>query len=281
MRIYSLSKILAFPVILSLFGILYLEYLERSSTGYWILLPVFFGVLIFISNRHIDHWYLRRNPIKLDKEVIVLLEKYIPFYRNLNEKDKEKYRTRLSMYITGRSFKSVGSEMKSVPYDIRAMIATNAVQLAFYQDDYLIGDFDHLFIYKHPFGTPRYKFLHTVETEVQDGVIIYSLEHLIPGITNPERYYNIGMHGYVDAFIKANPTAPFPPRLNADWFDIHAISGLTKKQILTTIGYDSADLLVVLGTCYFTYQEAFQKRLPVLYSELDVLFQKTTQSISS
>lgn len=275
MRIYSLSKVLALPVILIILGILYLEFSVRYSTGYWILLPVFLGVVLYISNRHIDFWFLNKYPLKLDKEVLELLEKYIPFYNNLDQESQNKYHTRLSKYISGRSFKSVGSEMKNVPYDIRAMISTNAVQLAFYQEDYLIGDFDHIFVYKHPFGSPRFKFLHTVETEVEDGVIIFSLEQLIPGITNPELYYNIGMHGFVDAFIKANPTAPFPPRLNADWFDIHAISGLSQKQILATIGFENVDLLVVLATCYFTYPENFKERLPVLNKELDLLFGKT------
>jgi len=275
MRIYSLSKILAFPLVIALIIILFLKYNEGYDMGFWFILPLFFIVVIYISHEEIDHWYLRRNPIKLDDKIIDLLNRYIPFYRGLNEEDKEKYHIRLSKYITGRSFKSVGSELKNVPYDIKAMISTNAVQLAFHMDDYLIGDFDRIFVYKHPFGSPAHKFLHTVETEAEDGVIIYSLEHLMPGITNPEKYFNIGMHAYVDAFIKANPTAPFPPRLGADWMDILGISGLTKKQILATIGFDSADLLVVLGTCYFTYPEVFEKRLPKLKQELDVLFGKT------
>lgn len=274
MRIYSLSKVLALPVFLMLLGVLYLEFSAGYRLGYWILLPVVLGVFLYISYRHIDIWFLKKYPIKLDREVLDLLEKYIPFYNNLDEEGQNKFRSRLSRYISGRSFKSVGSEMKNVPYDIRAMVSTNAVQLSFYQDDYLIGNFDHIFVYKHPFGSPRHKFLHTVETESEDGVIIYSLEQLIPGITNPESYYNIGMHGYMDAFIKANPTALFPPKLDADWFDIHAISGLTQKQILATIGFENTDLLVVLGTCYFIYPEAFTKRLPHLSKELDLLFKK-------
>jgi len=272
MRIYSLSLVLVLPLTLLMVAILYLKYYLGYDIGYWFLTPIFLGVVLYFSREEIDYWYLKRNPIKIEPEILKLLNSYVPFYRNLSEDEKTRYQTRLSQYITGRSFKSVGSELKDVPYDIKAMIATNAIQLAFYQKDYLIGDFDRIFIYKHPFGSPAHKFLHTVETEAEDGVIIYSLEHLMPGITNPELYYNIGMHGYVDAFIKANPKAPFPPKLGADWFDILAISGISKKQILATIGFDSADLLVVLGTCYFTYPRAFEKRLPALKKELDVLF---------
>ncbi|MDF1698411.1 MAG: hypothetical protein P1U56_21350 [Saprospiraceae bacterium] len=275
MRIYSLSKVLALPVILLLFLILYLEYGLQVSTGYWILLPAVLGVVLYISYGNIDFWFLKKFPVKLDKKVVDLLNQYIPFYRDLNAEDKKRYEAQLSTYISGRSFKSVGSELKNVPYDIRAMIATNAVQIAFYQEDILIGDFDRIFIYKHPFQSPKYKFLHTVETHAEDGVIIYSLEQLMPGITNPELHYNIGMHGYVEAFIKANPAAPFPPRLNADWFDVLAISGHSQKKILATVGFENVDMLVVLGTCYFTYPEEFKNRLPELNAELDVLFGKS------
>ena len=275
MRIYSLSKVLALPVILLLFGILYLEYGLRISTGYWILLPTVLGVVLFISHGNIDFWFVKKYPIKLDKEVVDLLDRYIPFYRNLSAADQQTYRERMSIYIAGRSFKSVGSEMKDVPYDIRAMIATCAIQVGYYQDDILIGDFDRIFVYKHPFGSPRFKFLHTVETEVEDGVLIFSLEQMMPGITNPELYYNIGMHGYVDAFFKANPAAPFPNTIKASWLDVLAISGHSQKNILATIGYENTDLLVVLATCYFTYPKAFTEKLPELSKEFDLLFGKS------
>lgn len=275
MRIYSLTKVLAFPVIILLAVILYLTYSLNYDTGYWIVLPIFLFVILYVSWQEIDYWYLKKHPIALEEEVIKLLNNYIPFYKNLDKDGKAKYHDRMSLYISGRSFKSVGSELKDVPHDIKAMIATNAIQMSYYQNDYLIGDYDRIFVYKHPFGTPKHQFLHTVETEAEDGVIIYALEHLIPGITNPGLHYNIGMHGYVDAFVKLNPAAPFPPKLNADWYDIQEISGLTKKQILSTIGFENVDLFVVLATCYFTYPKAFEKRLPILYKELDVLFDKT------
>ena len=272
MRIYSLTKIIALPIILLfLFILLFHQSMEFSS--FWLIVPASLGAILLISYREIDYWYLQKNPIQLDKQIVELLNKYIPFYRDLNEEQRAKYNMRISRYVSGRAYRMVGQkEMKDVPYDIKVMIATQAIQMTFYQKDFMVGDFDHIYLYKHPFGTPRYKFLHTVETEVEDGMLIFSLEHLVHGITDPSRYYNIAMHGYVEAFIKANPTAPFPPRLNAGWEDIQAICGYTKEQILKVIGFTSADLLVVLGNCYFTYPQAFEDRLPKLKKELDYLF---------
>ena len=104
-------------------------------------------------------------------------------------------------------------------------------------------------------------------------MLIYSLEQLIPGITNPELYYNIGMHGYAEAYVKSNPAANYPQKIEADWFDVLAISGISKRQILATIGFETVDILIVLITLYFTYTDKFRKRLPKLSEELDLLFE--------
>jgi hypothetical protein len=99
-----------------------------------------------------------------------------------------------------------------------------------------------------------------VETDGEDGVIIYSLEHLIPGITDPDTYYNIGMHAYVEAFTLAYPTLDYPWKLDADWEDVEAISGLSKKNILSTIGFETV------------YPAVFKSKLPKLHSEMERLF---------
>lgn len=272
MRIYSLAKVLSTPIILAAMGGAYYQYSNGDDIGAWIIFPLAILVVLFISHGQIDYWYHKKYPIPLDEEIIRWLKRYSSFYNNLKPSDKEKYEYRMSLYLEGRQFNSVGSEQKELPEDIKAIVATNAIQINFQKEDILIGDFDRIFVYKHPFPTPRHQFLHSVETQVEDGVIIYSLEHLIPGITNPEVYYNIGMHAYVEAFTKAYPNANFPWNLNADWSDVEAISGLKEDFILKTLGFNSADMFVLLGTCYFTYPKQFEARLPELKKEMDKLF---------
>lgn len=274
MRIYSLSKVLALPVIIVLAYMAYNQYVLEQDMGYWLLAPIFVIVFLAISYPYIDYYYHTKYPIPLDDEITQWLKKYSPFYNSLSREDKEKYNYRMSLYLEAREFKSVGSEQKDMPEDIKAIIATNAIQMNFHKKDFLVGDFDRIFVYKHPFPSPKHQFLHSVEAQGEDGVIIYSLEHLIPGITNPEVYYNIGMHAYVDAFTKVYTDAVYPWNLNAGWEDVEAISGLKKENILSTLGFDSVDMFVLLGTCYFTYPEAFEKRLPQLNEEMDKLFKQ-------
>lgn len=272
MRIHSLSKVLAMPIIVGTVALAYYQYENDIQIGYWIAVPLFLIVFLYVSHGYIDYWYHTKYPIPLDGEVLSWLRQYSPFYRGLSESDREKYEYRMSLYLEGRSFQSVGSEQKELPQDLKGIIASNAIQINFNKKDILIGDFDRIFVYKHPFPTPLHQFLHSVETQAEDGVIIYSLEHLIPGMIDTENFYNIGMHAYVEAYTKAYPTLDYPWKLDASWADVEQISGLTEEKIMATLGYDTVDLFTVLGTCYFTYPSAFAKRLPKLSQQLDAVF---------
>ncbi|MEE9438356.1 MAG: hypothetical protein V3V14_05105 [Saprospiraceae bacterium] len=273
MRIYSLTKVLVLPVFVALATAVYFQFVRNMDMGYLILGLVGLLVVMYISLPFVDHWYLKKNPIPLDQPIIDWLQRYSPFYNSLNDVQKEKYHNRMSLYMDIRLFNSVGSEQKNLPADIKGIIASNAIQIGFKSNDYLIGDFDRIFVYKHPFPTPKYQFLHSVETQLEDGVIIYSLEHLIPGMINTDMYYNIGMHGYVEAFLKTNKTLNYP-EINASWEQIEAICGLKQKLVKSTLGFETVDLRTVMITCYFTYPDAFGKQLPNIKSQLDLIFKE-------
>lgn len=272
MRIYFLSKILAAPIVLISMGLAYYQYASGQTIGGWIILPVILLVVLYISHPYIDFWYHKKYPIPLDEAIKNWLNSYSSFYKGLSEEEKTKYDYRMSLYLEAREFMSVGSEQKELPEDIKAIVASNAIQMNFHKKDILVGNFDRLFVYKHPFPTPQNQFLHSVETQEEDGVIIYSLEHLIPGITNPELYYNIGMHGYVEAFTMAYPDISYPTDLNGGWDEVESISGLKKKLILSTLGFEKVDLFIVLATCYFVYPLAFKQKMPQLKAKMDRIF---------
>ena len=135
-----------------------------------------------------------------------------------------------------------------------------------------MGDMDRIFLYKHPFGSPRYKFLHTVETQIEDGVIIFALDHLIPGMTHGKQYYNICMHGFAEAYTKVYPNTAWPAEEQMSWTSIEAISGFSKEQILNVLGYPSVDLLPIYITYYFTFPDKVKTNAPGVFQELDTIF---------
>jgi len=127
---------------------------------------------------------------------------------------------------------------------------------------------DRIYLYKHPFPTPRYQFLHTVETDIEDGVFIFSLEHLIPGMINSEAHYNIAMHGYAEAYQRVFPKEDFSFLDEITWEQLKEVGYHSQDRILSTIGFNQTDIPTVAINHFFTHPSRFKNLLPAEYERL-------------
>lgn len=266
MRIHSFSKVLSIPFVVWFAYIFYVSYNERDyGLSYWMIPPFLMIAVIWVLSPQIDFWWTKRNPIGLDQPLIDWLQKYAPFYNALPPELKANYETRLSTYLSGVEFYAMGAEKEAVPEDIKVLAANNLVTLTFGKEDYMLPIFDRVVFYKHPFPTPRFQHLHTVETEQEDGVMLFSLEHLVAHSVNPKGFYNIGMHGYAEAFVKSNPKLRWETLSNITWEDIKKTTGFDKSFILSTLGFEQADLVPVIITSYFSSPVKFKASHPEAY----------------
>ena len=272
MRIHSLSRLLLIPIALVAVAMWYFITPHTYSFVYWIAVPLFLLAALYVSYPYIDYWWHTKYPIPLDEELKIWLRKYSPFYNALDAQGKEKYEYRLGLYIEAREFKLVGKEQRDVPEDIKAMIASHAIELSFNKKDFLIGDFDRIFLYKHPFPTPRMQFLHTLETQQEDGVIILSMEHVVSAVVQPEKFYDIAMHAYAEAFVKINQSLDYPVVRRKDIEILEKIGGVHYRKIQSTIGYKEIDPLYVMITLYFNFPQRFKEQLPEHYDQLHRIF---------
>lgn len=274
MRIYSLSKVLAFPLAV-IGGIILLTTFSGYSSKYsvYIFIPVALLVALYVFHGVIDYWWLERHPIPLDDRIKSWFEKNSPYYQKLNEKERIQFENRLSLYENGREFKSVGtSEHKEVPFDIKCIVSSQAIILTSGQSDFLLGDMDRIYFYKHPFPSPTHQFLHTAETHIEDGMILLCSEYALPGISHPDQFYNIAMHAYVEAYINIYPRHQYPTVNQHGWDVIEQISGHSKTKILQTLGFESVNPLIVHIVCYFDYNEQYKSLLPLEYKALSQIF---------
>lgn len=272
MKIYSPSQIILSLVI---FGILYLGYqnmFNQAGNHNYILLFVVIGLAVYFMKAELDYKFHEANPIDLDPQVINFLEKKHDFYQSLNEENKKKFRDRLSLYVEARMFKGIASEQKQVPEDLKILISCHAVQMTMAHDDILIGDFDRIILYQHPFGTPNKQFLHIVETELEDGVIILMMPYLLNAIHHPDQYYNIAFHAYGEALIKQNPQWNLSELDKVDWTDIETVSKFKKDKLLLALGYDQMDLIPIIISIYFSHRAQFSEHLPEAKRSLDEIF---------
>ena len=274
MKIHSLSKVISFPLIVIAGLIILLTFTGyRSEHSILIFIPVILLVVIYIFHGVIDHWYLERNPIPLDNEMRDWFVKFAPYYNELEDDEKILFENRLSLYVNGREFKSVGTkELKEVPFDIQCIIASQVIKMTRGMSDYLLGDMDRIYLYKHPFPSPAYKFLHTVETHIEDGMILLSSEHALPGIVDPKNHYNITMHAYAEAFVRLHPDLEYPNVSHHEWEDLEEVLHIKKDQLLKTIGFDTCDVMIPHIVAFFDFPQVYKAKFSYEFNAFSKIF---------
>jgi len=274
MSIHSISYLIASPFGLVL---LYLGYQSLTQDNYpysiWMVVPITVLVLLYLFRAQLDYWWHTKFPIKFDRELAKFLAGTNPYYKSLEGDEKVKFEHRLNLYMEAREYRAIGAnEQKDIPYDMKAMLASIPIQLTMHKKDYLIGDMDRIFLYKHPFPTPSKQFLHTVESHVEDGVFIFSLHEWQAATHEPKRFYNNIWYGYVDAFLKISNDDTSSIESHATFENIEKIGGYTEDFILKVLGLKAIDPLVILCGLYFTHPEEMQNRTPNTYEKLQVFF---------
>jgi len=246
-------------------GVAYLsEYVDRSySIAYF--LPVILAVVLYIFHGNIDFWYLKKHPAGLDRALNEWLKNnFVPF-QHLDFKSKEKFKYRLELYLNARLFTARGSEDKEVPEDIKSLIAGYGIFLGLRQADFLLGDFDRVILYGHPFPTPLQNSLHSVEVNEEDGVIIINTALLLQAFTNPWHYYNVAVHAYISVFESIYGNLPeilhleFPEKVVA-W---------TVEDICNQIGLEEVLPGYVHVHHYVVFPNEYRLAYPALAIEID------------
>jgi hypothetical protein len=269
MKIYSLSKILAFPLVIWFSLVLYFTF-ESSNEylSYWLIPPVILLAIIYVLNPQIDFWWHKRQPPVLDEPILKWLHNYSAFYNALTKEARTSFENRLSLFIQAKEFLAQGSKQESVPEDLKAILSHQAIQISFGLKDFLLRKYTRFIVYKHPFPSPRQQYLHCVEVHHEDGAIIYSLEQLIPGILNPSIHFNIGLYAIADA-----------------WLNVHPIDGLVipdsfEEEIPNLVKFNLGKMKALTGEDFFNREAAFICLYFNKAEELQKLFPSATQKIS-
>ena len=257
------SKFLSFPFVITLLACLYFVW-EGELNPIYIVPNVIIIVSIYVLSPQIDWlWYLR-NPPEMDKKLRFFLEKVFPYYRNLSPREKKRFEIRVNMYMIATDF--MPKAMEHVPEDIKGLIAANIVMLTFGQKDYRLPTFEKIVIYPHPFPSPQFpKHLHSSEIFEEDGVILFSVEHLIPGATQQTKFYNIALHEYARIFAKTYPDRPYP-KLDASIPEkLEMISGFENEKVREYIGLPQLDPFLLSINYFFTFPVKFKQILPEVF----------------
>ena len=272
MKIHSLSKVLILPCAIAAIAIIYYgETTGNRETTIWVFIPVVLFTIVLIFMPQIDYWWHTKHPVPIDSEVVKWLSAYSPFYKNLSEEEKKRFEYRLGLYMEAREFKSVGTEIREVPEDMKGIIGSIVVMLTFSQEDFLLGEYNRIYLYKHPFPTPEHQYLHSVEVNHEDGLIIFSMEHLLPGITRPKDFYPIGLHAFIEAFYNSISSQALTDH-HFTWEDVENTGTFSKEHIKSVTGLKDINLNIVAAVNAWVSPELMENNAPESYKKIKSIF---------
>ncbi|MEO1514562.1 MAG: zinc-dependent peptidase [Bacteroidota bacterium] len=265
------SRILSAPFVIGLLYCLYQAWENDESYAMYIVPQVLALAVIYILQPQIDWWWYKKRPPELDPPLARMLERFVSFYHHLNLHQKRRFRQRVVLFVMAQDFIAKGFE--DVPEDVKYVIAANAVQLTFGQEEFLFPKFEHLVVYPVPFPSPQFPDRrHASELQEEDGVLMFSAEQLMAGTFQPKRHFNIVLYEYARAFQLSYPSKAYPSYDEFIWEKLEAISGLKEAYIRAYIGLEEIDVSAIAVALFFTRPEQFKAVLPQAYGILSQIF---------
>lgn len=265
-----LSKFLIAPFAIVAIVCLYFAWEDQLSPLY-IVPPVLIIAGIYVFSPQIDWWWANRNPPPIDPKIESFLRKFFPYYAQLSIPAKKRFLNRVALYNLATEYMPM--VMEEVPADIKGLIAANIVMLTFGQEDYRLSRFEKIVAYPHPFPSPQYRdHFHSTEHFEEDGVLLFSLEQLIPGATQGAKYYNIALHEYAKIFTLINKDHSYPRFEDTIWDKFEQISGFKTEAVKNYIGLPMIEPLPVSINYFFMFPQQFKETLPELHQQYQRIF---------
>lgn len=266
-----LTKIIATPIILITSVLVYLTLEDDYDWAIYIVPNILMLAVIYVLNPQIDFWWAKRHTPEMSSKLRALLEQKHPFYSRLSSEAQKRFRDRVVLYMMGNEF--MPQKMETVPPDLQGMIASGVVQLTFGLDDFLLPAFEHIIVYPRPFPSPQYPTnFHTSEIFVEDKVILFAIEQLIPGTLNPTKHYNICLHEYIRAYLHMYKNNNFSDLDESTWESLEKVSGWSKEHIFKYINRPDVQLLPVSICHFFIFGEKFKEVLPDVFERYQSVF---------
>lgn len=267
------ARLLGLPVLALFIWSVYAAWgAEDQSYAFPILFSVLMLALIYVFSPEINwRYYLRYTPSP-DKPVLQMLRQFGTVYNNLTEEEQKKFEQRLFLTVTATDFMLQG--LPSLPEDIKYMLAYPQVCLNRNQEKWLCDKLQKTVVYGHPFPSPAYsQNLHASEWFAEDGVLIFSLPHVLEGFTKVGEIYNVVFHEQAKVFRECHPELELRlPEEDWVWEKLTTISGLSKATIEQTIGLPQSDPYPVSVHHFFCFPKAFGKIWPELYAQYAGIF---------
>ena len=281
MRIHSFTRILAMPFIIVLAVILYFLFFQDQEDWYPYLIPlVVILAVLYTYHPQIDYWWHKKHPPAIDQRLKKLVFQASPFYQGLDEASKRRFLERLGVFINHKAFFLMRKEKEKMPEDMKALIALNAITLTFGQKAYFFPKYDYYFAYQHPFPSPGKHFLHSVELNHPDGVMVFNADLLFQSLVLKNGTFNVGMYAFVEAYLVSYPLSDLAQAEEPEIDLLSQAGEPSLEKIILEIGFREISLKAVLVSLYFTQPEFIATNYPEISRICDRMISNSDTPLS-
>ena len=264
------SRILSIPFVIAAIVLLFINFETDGQYAVYLIPVIFVLAGIYILSPQINWWWYQRHPPDVAGKIRELFFKY-PFYQRLPEGEKKRFRNRVALFIMGNNFMMPGIE--TIPEDIKAIAAANAVTLTLGQENFLFPKFENVILHPKPMPTLQYpEKYHTSEIYEPDGVVLFSIKQLVRSFVESKQYFNIGLYEYAKVFVLVHQEYNYPIFNETSWEALERISGFSKEWIEQWINLPDIDPMAVSIAHFFTFPEEFMEELPSEYEAYRKIF---------
>lgn len=169
----------------------------------WMILYNSYKIIEAITNYffrdYINRYLLWRKIKPAYKAVLQIHSEY---YKQLSSQEKDHFERRVQKFIYMKSFIPRG-ELKEVTEEMKALIASAAIQLTFGYPSVYFLTFDRILIYDDNYYSDITRKYHQGEVSMR-GYIVLSWKNFVNGYSNPTDGRNLGLHEMAHALMLEN-----------------------------------------------------------------------------
>lgn len=226
---------------------------------------ILLATIVIVLSPQINWWWYSKNPPMLDRPLQELLMRHHAFFRALSNENKKRFCDRVVLFMMGNDYKSQSTD-DDIPEDLKFVVAVNAVHVGFGQTEFLFPQFETIVLYPKAFPSPQFpRHFHASEIFEEDGVVLMSAQHLMPGFMDTTQYYNIGLHEYAKVFRLTYPAKPYPKLEESVWEKLEQVSGFSQEAVEKFINLPEVELDAVAAVHFLQYPVKFKEVLPEIY----------------
>ncbi len=265
------SRIILFPIIIAAAVVLYLMiFYYRDYYPPIFIVLVLLTTSVLMVEQKINEWWAGKRKMSADPSLRNFLYTYIPYYKGLTPQQRKDYEHELEKYMLKADFFAKLSD--DLPDDIKALACIYPAIFSYQTGINLSKKYKTVVFYPHPFLTPDFsEEVHVSETNLEDGVFIYAIEHLHMGYRG-SHFFNVAIYETACAWLNEHLEGRIVKEKCPDREEIFKLGTYGDDELSRYFGMPPANDAALLIHHFFVFPENLKKAMPELYESLVDIF---------